>query len=51
VILDKAGADDWAATLAELARSLSGSALVIPVRGQAQRIADQARAAGNGKPG
>jgi len=51
LLLDKAEATDWASTFAELAKSLSGSSLIIPVRGQAQRIADAARAAGNGQQG
>lgn len=51
LLLDKSEAEDWTATFAELAKSLSGSALIIPVRGQAQRIADAARQAGNGQGG
>jgi len=49
LLLDKAEAGDWADTFAALRDSLSGSSLIIPVRGQAQQIADQARRAGNGK--
>lgn len=43
LVLGKAEAEDWAKVFAELARSLSGSALVIPQRGQAMQIAGQIR--------
>jgi hypothetical protein len=49
VILDKAEAMRWQDTLRELAESLSGTALVLPDRGQAQRIASAARDQGNGR--
>lgn len=48
LVFGKAEAEDWAKVFAELARSLSGSSLVIPQRGQAMQIAGQAR--NGGKP-
>jgi hypothetical protein len=49
VLLTKAEVIQWADTLALLRDVLSGSGLVIPVRGQAMQIADAARAADGGR--
>jgi len=50
VTLTKADAEQWAASFADLAASLSGAGLVVPSRGQAVQIADAARRNANGGP-